>query len=174
DPMKKKMPLKIWNTCKGAGVVAAFNINEGTDAVHGSIGPSDVPNLAGETFVIFDVLTKSHWILNKEERIEIKLAENGVSLYLITPFQDSVTPIGLLNKLICNDGIETIWDMEKEMNVTLKEGGIFAFLSEREPLKATVNGELVLIQQDSLNPQLFTIDCNDAQGEVLVEIEKAH
>ena len=174
DPTKTKTPLKIWNTCNGAGVIAAFNIIEGNGSVHGSIGPRDVPNIAGDTFIIFDTLTKNHWEVNKEERISIELAENGASLYLIIPNDESVKPIGLLNKLICHDAIENVWNDEKEMKVMLKEGGVFALLSEREPVRATVNGETVLIQQDPVNKQLFTIDCHDVQGNVLVEIEKAN
>ncbi|WP_223591772.1 Sip1-related alpha-galactosidase [Neobacillus bataviensis] len=173
DPITTRIPLKIWNTCKGAGVVAAFHISEGNESVHGSIGANDIPALNGETFVIFDVMTKKHWKVNKDERISIELAENGVSLYVIIPIQDSITPIGLLNKLICNDGIENVWSTGKDMKVILKEGGVFALLSENPLLKASVNGKEVQVQKDSANKQLYTIDCNDLQGEVLVEIAKA-
>ncbi|MEH7745377.1 Sip1-related alpha-galactosidase [Neobacillus drentensis] len=174
DPTKTKMPLKIWNQCKGAGVVAAFNINEETGSVQGSVGPNDVPSLVGETFVIFDVLTKNYSVVNKQERINIEIGENGASLYLIIPVQKQFTPIGLLNKLICNDGIVKVWNMEKELKVTLREGGVFAFLSEGKPVKAMVNGELVLIHQDPKNEHLFTIDCQDVEGEVLLEIKKVY
>jgi raffinose synthase len=174
DPTQAKTLLKIWNSCKGAGVVAAFNINEGTGTIHGSISPSDVPNLAGETFVIFDVLRKNHSVVSKEEKISIEIAENVASLFLIIPVQKQFTPIGLLNKLICNDGIVRVWNLEKEMKVILREGGVFAFLSEGNPVKATVNGELVLIHQDPINEQLFTIDCSDVEGEVFLEIKKVY
>ncbi|MGG3468193.1 Sip1-related alpha-galactosidase [Neobacillus pocheonensis] len=173
NPIKTRSPLKIWNTCKGAGVVAAFHICEGNESVLGSIGANDIPNLNGETFVIFDVMTKKHWKVNKEERISIELAENGVTLYVIIPIQDSITPIGLLNKLICNDGIVNVRNTEREVRVTLKEGGVFALLSECQLLKASVNGIEVQVQQDSANKELFTIDCNHLHGEVLVEIKKA-
>jgi hypothetical protein len=104
----------------------------------------------------------------------VEIAENGASLYLIIPVQNLFTPIGLLNKLICNDGIVKVWNLEKEMKVTLREGGIFAFLSEGKPVKATANGELVLIHQDPVNEQLFTIDCRDVEGEVFLEIKKVY
>ncbi|WHX99769.1 Sip1-related alpha-galactosidase [Neobacillus sp. DY30] len=173
DPFKRKVPLKIWNSSKGAGVVAAFNIFEGNEIVRGSIGPNDVPNLAGEEFILFDVLTKRHWNLKKEERINIDLAENESSIYLLIPVTDSITPIGLINKFICNHGIINRWNTESGLKLTLKEGGVFAFLSKGQPLKATVNGEVVPIVTDSVNQHIYTIDCQAVDGEVLLEIEIA-
>ena len=171
DPFKTKVPLKIWNTSKGAGVVAAFNIFEGNETIRGSIGPKDVPNLTGDEFILFDVLTKEHWKLKKDEVINIELAENGSSVYLLIPVKDCITPIGLINKFICNHGIENSWCTETGLKLTLKEGGVFAFLSERQPLKATVNGEEVPIEVDAVNQSMYSIDCQNIEGEVLLEVE---
>ncbi|MDQ0972560.1 raffinose synthase [Neobacillus niacini] len=171
NPIQAKTPLKIWNKCKGAGVVAAFNLSEGTEAVHGSVSPKDVPELMGDKFVIYDVLTKQHSIVSKEGKVEVSLGENGVSLYLILPIGQSITAIGLSNKLIGTDAISNKWNTEKGIKVTLKEGGVFAFLSDAEPIKAFVNGNQVMVEKDAQNKQVYIIDCQDASGEVLLEIE---
>ena len=174
DPIKTKAPLKIWNTCKGTGVIAAFHLHEKAESVHGFIGPNDVPNLDGERFVIFDVMTRRHWNVNRDEKISIELAENGVSLYLIIPIQEAATPIGLLNKLICQDGVVKVWNNENSIKFIVKEGGDFGWVSESEPRRVTVNGKEVMVLQDPANKQLYTINCSNIQGEVLIEIEQAH
>ncbi|MDN4073000.1 Sip1-related alpha-galactosidase [Fictibacillus terranigra] len=171
DPMKTPHLLKIWNRSKGAGVIAAFNIYEGNKTVVGDISPMDVPGLQGDSFLVYDVIGKNVWKVNKDERIHIESAINDVSLFIIVPIQYTVVPIGLINKLITYDGIQQIWKSEQGIKLTVKEGGVLAFYSEHEPVKAVVNGRPVSIQQASVYDSLYTIDCNDVSGEVLVEVE---
>ncbi|HSU79631.1 MAG TPA: Sip1-related alpha-galactosidase [Candidatus Angelobacter sp.] len=171
NPLKTKTPLKIWNQCNGAGILASFNIFEGNEPVHGVIAPSDIPDLDGETFLVYDVLSKRSSIVSNKEKLDIELPEDEVALHLIIPIQDTVTPIGLTNKLICQHCLLHTWPHEKGLKVMIKEGGVFAFMSESRPQKVTVNGQVAAIQQDDVNEAIYTIDCSDLSGEVLLEIE---
>jgi raffinose synthase len=170
DPIQEAKPLKVWNVCKGAGVVAAFNIHGLKMAVRGTVGPSDIPGMEEERFLAIDVLKKQFMIFRKDQSVPIELSENGVSLFLFLPIKDDFTPVGLIDKLVPNDSVLGVWRGENGVKVFLKEGGRFVFRSESEPVDASVNGKKLKVWETG-TPGLYWIDCRVVPGEALVEIE---
>lgn len=171
DPINTKSLLKIWNTSKGIGVVAAFNINKDNLPISGKIGPRDIPNLAGEKLLVYEVFTKQFQVIHKDETTPIVLGKNEVSLTLIFPIQDVITPIGLVNKLISNDSILQMWKKNNGLSVLLKEGGLFSFRSEFNEITVTANGIELKVIKDTQNDQIYTVDCGDICDNVLVDIQ---
>ncbi|MGO4276254.1 Sip1-related alpha-galactosidase, partial [Paenibacillus sp. TAF58] len=68
DPTKESLPLKLWNIANASGVVAAFHIGKYTDSVKGTVGPSDVPGLKGDEFVLYEHFSSEMKIMHHGEQ----------------------------------------------------------------------------------------------------------
>jgi len=69
SPLAEPVPLKLWNTAGGAGVVAAFHICEAQTDVQGAISLDDVPDMTAD----------SAWVYEHFSRAAVRLAR-GQSL----------------------------------------------------------------------------------------------
>src|SRR5690606_26043188 len=104
DPTETAVPLKLWNTAGGSGIVAAFHVSKQHEAVEGSIGLTDVPvwntSSAVERYVLFEHFSRECAVLEAKQRQAIRLADGESALYVMVPVEGAVTPIGLMNKYI--------------------------------------------------------------------------
>lgn len=168
DPAEQQVPMKLWNTAGGAGVVAAFHIHTGSEPVSGSIGPADVPGLAGEEFAVYEHFTGACSFLGKDQREAFVLEEGGYDLYVIVPVTGGVAPIGLADKYISPASIiSRVVDGESTV-VTLREGGRFAFAAKQQPVRASVDSVEAAIKRVSDN--VYEIDGGTAKQPVRIEI----
>lgn len=159
DPSKSERPLKIWNTSHGSGLVAAFNVNAEENGVEGSISRKDVPGMSGDALVLYDVLGRRAAFLQEDEVEAVTLQPNECALYQLTPLQEGITVIGLVDKLVPMHAVECMEQRDSSLNVTLKQGGEFAFISEHQP-RVFVNGEPCECVQDGHNSLLYRLDCS--------------
>ncbi|MDB4865709.1 MAG: hypothetical protein JWR03_42 [Cohnella sp.] len=169
NPTEDKVPLKLWNSAKGAGLIGAFHINKDTAPILGSVRPSDVPYLQGDRFVVYDYFRKSAFRLTKDEAHTFELADNGVALFVIVPADSLCNPIGLLNKYIPSAVIDKQWTVANRFYLRLREGGLFGFVSDQRPAEARVNGQLVGITLFDAAAGVYTIDCSTLSEEVFIE-----
>lgn len=171
DPAERPVPLKLWNTAGGAGVVAAFHIHPDAAPVDGFIGPGDVPGLAGEEFAVYEHFTQSCSFMKAGQREAIRLEESGYALFAVVPVAGSVTPIGLADKYISPASIAACFADGDKTVVTLREGGRFAFAAKGHPERASVNGEPAAIKQ--ISDYVYEIDGGSPAGSVSIEIVMA-
>jgi raffinose synthase len=170
NPTEEKVPLKVWNIAKGVGVVAAFHIHRESATIAGVVRPSDVPELRGERFVVYDYFRKTAVVLTKGEAYTFELEDNGVALFLIVPAGFRCNPIGLLNKYVASAAIEKEWFSENRQFIRLKEGGMFGFVSVTQPSRARVNGRHAEINMLDEAAGVYSIDCSSIEDEVIIEI----
>ncbi|HZG87079.1 Sip1-related alpha-galactosidase [Paenibacillus sp.] len=171
DPISSKAPLKIWNRAGRAGVLAAFHLRRDAEAVAGSIGPSDIPGLAGEAFLVYDHNEGRAFRLRKDERREIALPPNGANVYVIVPEDASgMTPIGLIDKLAASAAVTSFHAEEDRAFVRLVEGGRFAFASAREPASVRANGRPAAAEPWNGEARGYIVDCGDLAGPVAIDI----
>ncbi|MBQ6875220.1 MAG: alpha-galactosidase [Lachnospiraceae bacterium] len=125
NPVDSGKVFKLWNTCNGCGVVAAFNLDKEENAVVGTISPKDVIGLSGEEFAVYEHFTKELKILNADEGFEITL-ETGdeYRLYTIVPLRDGCGMIGRTDKFIS----PATYQYTKTGVAELKEEGPFAYV----------------------------------------------
>src|SRR5690606_28995370 len=135
DPVQERKPLKVWNLCNGAGVIAAFHICEAKETICDYIKPSDIPGLSGDQFLAYDSLQKTARILGRDDSIYVELGENDVSLFAMVPLEPLFTPVGLMDKLVPTDAVLGLWRKERGAAVSLREGGRFGFWCESKPVK---------------------------------------
>jgi len=168
DPVSAGVPLKLWNTAGGAGVVAAFGLSE--TAAFGSVGPSDVPGLAGASFVLYEHFAGTAVRVGRGERLPLRLEPAATAMYAVVPERAGVTPIGLANKLVPTAAIERIVDAGAKTSVTLREGGRFGFVAAAPVTRAAVNGRAVeAVARDG--GAWYEIDCADVAGAAVIDIE---
>lgn len=167
DPTGEPIPLKVWNRCGEAGVVAAFNINREGKPVSGAIGPRDIPGLAGERFAVYEHFSRRTRVVGRDERLDLTLEAGGYALYIIAPVIAPHTPLGLVDKYISPAAVIAQYADGRMTRVLLREGGLFGWVSERIPDVARVNGTPVVIMEDD---GLYMLDCAGAQRPVWIEI----
>lgn len=166
DPVSAAVPLKLWNTAGTAGVVAAFGLSEA--AAEGTVGPSDVPGLAGGTFVAYEFFSGKAVTLAAEDRLPLALADGQTAMYTFAPAgAGAVTPIGLTNKLVPTAAIERIVDAGARTTVILREGGRFGFAADA-PVRALVNGRPA---EPADRDGWFEIDCAEVAGAIVIDID---
>ena len=101
DPETSGELFKIQNVCGDSGVLAVFNLDRGGGPVQGSISPRDVEGLEGERFAAYEYFSKSVCILNRDQRIQVKLQDEGeYRLYLFVPYVRNFAALGDTRKYI--------------------------------------------------------------------------
>ncbi len=169
SPLGKQV-LKLTNTVNGTGAIAAFHISENKEPLIAKISPTDIHDLKGDTFGVYNYFQKTFHILSIGEVMELELSPKDYSLVLFLPIREHVTPIGLINKYMSAHAVRHIEESGKKTFITLPEGGIFGFHMENAPKHLVANGRdlSVGIQE---RQGFYTIDLSDFQGEVVVVIE---
>ncbi|WP_274652263.1 Sip1-related alpha-galactosidase [Paenibacillus humicola] len=169
DPTERTIPLKLWNTAAGAGVVAAFHIHKEAGPVEGGIGPADVPGLAGNEFAVYEHFSRSFSYLKAEESKAVRLEEGGFALYVLVPVKGAVTPIGLADKYVSPAAVLSCTEQEDVTAVSLREGGRFIFASRTVPVQVTVNGQAAALER--IGDDLYETNADRPEGgSVQIEI----
>lgn len=101
NPETSGEPFKVQNICGDSGILAAFNLDREDLAVQGTISPSDVEGLEGETFAVYEYFTGEVQILNREARIPLALRNgNEYKLYLFVPYVQDFAALGDVSKFV--------------------------------------------------------------------------
>lgn len=168
NPCEEDVPLKVWNKSGIASFIATFNINLQGKRVNGTISPSDIPRIEGESFAVYEHFSRKLTLSKREEILDIALEDNNVSLYEIVPMTRNFAPLGLVNKYISAAAISNYNLTEDRAIITLKEGGEFAFVCQSEPKRVLVNGCDASYTKNNL---LYIVECSGGSSNILFEIE---
>lgn len=167
NPQTERIPLKVWNTAAGNGIIAAFNVNLSGVTIEGRISPSEIPEIDGQKFAVYDYFKKSAVIVLKDENIKFSLDENQVKLFILVPIKDQIAYLGLINKYISTATIEDVFHDEDKDVILLKEGGEFGFVSERAVLYVKMKGkDIPLLNKNGY----YIADCGASKEKLLIEI----
>lgn len=169
------VPLKVWNMSGSAGVLAAFHVFNGDLEVKGETGPEDIPGLSGENYLLFDAIRKTARKIKLKERLSICLKPFEAEMFLFIPADTPFIAIGLANKLVAADSVLQVSSFEQKTMVYLKDEGDFYFVSEKKPVRASVNQQPADIEELDQITSLYRIICiNDSERDrdkIAVEIE---
>ncbi|MFS0613444.1 Sip1-related alpha-galactosidase [Lederbergia ruris] len=169
DPTCENVPLKIWNTSNGVGILTVFNIHLTGNKVYGNITPSDIEALDAKEYIVYDYFQQEADVMKRTEVKEIALEKGEHGLFFIFPKEKSLIPIGLTDKYISPDTFFIENTSDESMTVRLKEGGHFAFYSEVEPKEVRVNEQLTTIKHVKKEQSIYTIDCSYYETSVIIE-----
>jgi hypothetical protein len=123
-----------------AGLLGVWNAAD-ADVVEGRVKPSDVRNIKGEDFVLYEHFSQTLQTAARNTSHTVKLNRMGYRLYYVVPVKDGFASLGLTNKY---NAPATILNEEwkpKSIAITLYEGGLFKAYSNKKPSKIMVNGK---------------------------------
>ena len=130
DPRTSGRVFKLQNRCAHGGVIAAFNLDAEERAVCSKISPSDICDLPGERFAVYEHFSKETVVLDKEEYFDLTLKNaDDYRLYIVVPLKDGCGVIGRVDKYISPKTVKAISGKDME----LVENGEFAYV-ENETL----------------------------------------
>lgn len=171
DPTREGLPLKLWNTAGGAGVVALFRIDGAPDGdMAASVGPDDVPGLGGDRFALHEHGSGRAHIVRRGEALRMALAPGGSAIWTIAPLVDGFAPLGRLDKFAGSHAVLACRILPDRVIVRVREGGgPFGFVSDRPPRSVRANGADV--EASCAGPGFYTVELPDGTGECCLELE---
>ncbi len=126
---------KVQNICGDSGIIAVYNLTD--NKAYGTVSPSDVFDLPGNRFVMYEHFTQKIYSLSKEETVGLELEnDEECRLFVVIP-QADITFIGLTEKFISPKTYERLNDN----TFLLKESGKFAFVCESTVVKVLSDGK---------------------------------
>jgi hypothetical protein len=167
DPSHEPVPLKLWNRVGEVGILSAFNVHLAREEVSGTVRASDVPDLLGERFVVYEHFSREAQVVGAEDEIPVALKPDVCALYVIVPLTGPHTPIGLVDKYIGPAAVADWFTTGDRLTVVMLEGGVFGWASTQTPKEVRVNGEIV---DFTAGEGYYAVDCADRQGAVWIEI----
>ena len=127
DPRINGCIFKIQNIASGSGIIAAFNLDSEEKTVTGSISPSDVYDIVGDEFAVYEHFSRELKIMKRSEKFDLSLTgKDDFRLYVIVPITDGFAPIGLIDKFISPKTIKSVIGE----NVELEDDGAYAYVKD--------------------------------------------
>lgn len=127
DPRINGCIFKIQNIASGSGIIAAFNLDSEEKTVTGSISPSDVYDIVGDEFAVYEHFSRELKIMKRSEKFDLSLTgKDDFRLYVIVPIEDGFAPIGLIDKFISPKTIKSVIGE----NVELEDDGTYAYVKD--------------------------------------------
>ncbi|MEK0312756.1 Sip1-related alpha-galactosidase [Cohnella sp. 56] len=172
DPTSEALPLKLWNTAGGAGVVAIFRIDAESGDMEAAIGPEDVPGLQGERFALHRHGSGRAEIVRRGAPHRLRLAPGDSAFWTVAPLADGFAPLGRLDKFAGSHAVISCrTDPDGYTRVRIREGGgPFGFVSDRPPRSARVHGADVEVKCGA--DGFYTVELPESPGECCLKIAR--
>jgi len=145
-------PMKVFNMAGETGYLGAFNLLTDGTVSEGSVSASDIPELCGDRFVMYEYFSGEWKVVSREERIALALRDaDDFRLFSFTPIECGAAVIGDTTKFI---SVRAVTDSARGF-VRLYEGGTLKIYSEKpithaeneagRQLKLTADGDMYTI-----------------------------
>jgi len=151
DPCSSGRPMKVFNTHKNGGVVAAYNLDAKEKPVHGTVSAADIGAKYDE-YVIYEHFSGEVNVLHGDEVLDVTLKDHDdFRLYIIVPFVGDIAMIGLadkFNSLVAAEyQFDNIWALHEggRLAFVSREGKEYTVASESGSYKPMVNGKLMTV-----------------------------
>ncbi|HZL08644.1 MAG TPA: Sip1-related alpha-galactosidase [Prolixibacteraceae bacterium] len=136
--LQDKKPLKAFSFAGNSGLMAVFNAAD-ADQVEGTVSPSEIDGLKGESFAVYEFYSQDLTVLKKNESKKITLNRMGNKYFNFVPIENGIALIGLVNKYNAPKTIVHSKIGKDKIEVQLVEGGIFKAILQSKPVLVMVN-----------------------------------
>ncbi|HTE23790.1 Sip1-related alpha-galactosidase [Flavitalea sp.] len=143
--------FKASSMVRNAGLLGVWNAAD-ANSVEGIIKASDIRNIKGNDFIIYEHFSKSIKKATFNDQFPVKLSRMGYQLYYIVPLKNNFAALGLTDKYNAPATILKEEWKNNNISVTLYEGGTFKAYSKLKPSRILINGKPVreYLFQDNL------------------------
>lgn len=152
NPDNSGAPMKVFNTYKNGGVVAAYNLDSEEKPVSGTISAADISAKYGE-YVIYEHFSGEVNVLRGDEVLNITLKDHDdFRLYIIVPVQNGIAMLGLTDKfnspLAVDYQFDNLWSMREggKIGFVAVDGKEYTVASESGSYKPCKNGKLYTVE----------------------------
>jgi hypothetical protein len=142
---QKPAPLKAFSKNNFSSILVIWNMSD-CDKVSGSFSPSDVNGLQGDRFVIYNYFTRQATLLSLNERCAVHLGRMGYVLFHIYPYNESITPVGLIDKYNSGGTIVNRRFSSGAMEIEVGDSGTFAAYRTSKPSSVEIDGKKVAFE----------------------------
>jgi len=183
--LQDNKPLKAFSFAGNSGLMAVFNAAD-ADQVSGTVSPSDINGLKGESFAVYEFYSKELIILKKNESKKITLDRMGNKYFNFVPIKNGIALIGLVNKYNAPKTITSSKIEKNKIEVHLINGqvtsvsrsentgemstrtisGTFKALLPSKPVSVTVNN--TPLTNYSFKDGMFTANLNSGTAKETV------
>ncbi|MBQ8552258.1 MAG: hypothetical protein IJ428_05545 [Clostridia bacterium] len=148
DPSDSGKPMKIFNTYKVGGVVAAYNLSADEKPVTGTVSAADIGKKYDE-YVVYEHFTGDVTVLHGDEVLDIMLKDHDdFRLYTIVPVENGIAMLGLTDKynspLAVDYQFNGVWSLYEggKLSFVVTDGKEYTVTTESGSYKPAVNGKL--------------------------------
>lgn len=160
-------PLKLYNHYEEVYYIASYSYTEEKDSIDGYVSWKDMPGKSAEKYWIFDWYTRTAYLKEAAEKLEISMGKKDAGLYHLISAKEGVAVLGVLDKYISRAAAEVLYKDEANVFVKVKCAGTFAFLSEKEIAVIEMNGAATECKK---NGYLYTVDCDQAGAVIKITL----
>ena len=160
DPTEDGTILKIYNRKGEAWYVAAFNIRRDEKCAEGRIALTDIPELAGGRYLLYDEQKNCCAELSDGQTYRISLKPDEAAVYEIVPRSD-IQIYGILGKYIIGGTVERISEVPGKVFVRILEEGNLICSSDRDIRANRTNGDMLTVQKKGSVQQI--LECRSGE-----------
>jgi hypothetical protein len=153
------MPLKAFSKNRYSYLLAIWNMSD-AEKVSGHFSPSDIDELSGQQWLVYDYFTRQATVSAASDQLPVHLNRMGYQLYHLYPYNEAITPIGLIDKYNCGGTIISQDISPDKAEIELGGSGIFAAYMKEKPLSVEWEGEKITFEY---RDKLLLVDVS--QGE---------
>lgn len=166
DSLTEKYALKAWNICGQSGILGLFNVFTGEEEIECEFKISDIHNINGDKFILYDWFGKKTIVSNRDMVHKISIKPYEAFLFIAVPIENNIAILGDKEKYISPAVIEKRIVNDDTLSLVLKYGCKLSFYAETEP-SITINGKAARALKDG---DIYIADCSDISGEVIVTV----
>jgi raffinose synthase len=150
DAREESAALKILNWRGSVAVLGLFNCKKGEESVKAAYGPSSLPASTGGSYAAYSQLDASVSLLGPKAVKEIELGAASWDLVTLSPVENGVAPLGLLEKYAGAAALQSWgWAEKGRFECSLVDGGLVGLYSKRAPKSVACNGKKLKFKHDA-------------------------
>ena len=132
--------FKAFSMDGSVGLLGAWNLSD-NELVEGTISPSDIADIKGDRFIIYEYFSQKTWEVSKNDKINVELPRMGYKLFYVLPAEHDAVAIGLINKYNAPATILSQNLGKDKFQVTVADFGKFAAVIPKEPKSVLCDGK---------------------------------
>jgi hypothetical protein len=155
--VQEARPFKAFSRSGETGLLGVWNVAD-ADRVTGSFRASDVADLPGDNFVVYEYFSRQLQVVKRDQSLPLDMKRMGYALYYVVPLKEAAAPLGLINKYNAPKTITRQTLAAHALEVTLAEGGTFGAYLQKAPVRVEVDGKELTGQQYRYEGQLLSVE----------------